>query len=112
MISEEFYRMLHDSETRRREILHTKGHDYTQGSLDRLANFKKIGAILKILDLSGVPAHDPRLNWLIYYLKHLMAVATAIKGEVKSEPLDGRFDDLGTYTELGRALFKDCKSGE
>jgi hypothetical protein len=76
-------------------ILTTKGHDYTQGSPERLKNFYATGVDF------DVPA---RKVLAIYWDKHINAIKTFLKhGQVESEPIDGRIHDAINYLLL---LFK------
>jgi hypothetical protein len=79
-----------------KEILLTKGHDYTGGSDDRLRNFKKIAQSI------GCSAMTV---WFIYFMKHVDSLSTFVKlGELKSEPPSERFKDVANYALLGAAL--------
>lgn len=78
------------------QIMDRKGHDYTSGANDRLANFKGIAARLDV---------SPSLVWAIYFLKHIDALATWASGKpIKSESLYSRFVDARNYLDLGLAI--------
>lgn len=77
------------------KLLTVKGHDYTQGhsmkdnDRGRLANFYKNA------DRLGL---SPFKVLSIYMFKHVDAVETYLKkGEVKSEPIEGRVFDVVNY---------------
>lgn len=82
-----------------KDVLETKGHDYTSGSEDRLRNFKAIAASIGC---------SPMLVWYIYFRKHVDSISTFVQhGELKSEPVRGRFMDIANYAILGAALAQD-----
>lgn len=86
-----------------RHLLIVKGGEYA-GSEDRLANFKR-GA-----QLTGV---TPMQCLLVYMSKHYDAVSTYIRDEAagktrpRSEPIEGRIDDLINYCILLKALVEE-----
>jgi hypothetical protein len=93
--------LVEDLQTQGREILESKGRDYTRDDADRLINFKKIA------DEMGV---DPLLVWWVYFRKHIDAIATHVKtGKAESEPIVTRFIDAQNYLYLGYALIKEAK---
>ena len=50
----------------------------------------------------------PMQAWGVYYLKHVLAVATYVKyGKVESEGIFERFVDANNYAYLGLALIED-----
>lgn len=83
-------------------LLVVKGGEYA-GSADRLANFKRGAALVGVTPLQCL---------FIYLSKHYDAVATFVRddasGEVRerSEPIDGRLDDIINYCILAKALIK------
>jgi hypothetical protein len=82
------------------EILNSKGADYARDKElgDKLGNFRRIAA------QTGI---EPRQVWLIYFLKHVDALAHwAMTGGVESEALEGRFADARNYIDLGYAIWK------
>lgn len=82
-------------------ILTTKGADYSEGD-DRLANFKEGASRL------GLPIMKV---WGTYFLKHIAAIEAYIRrGDVKSEPIEGRFADAINYLVLGRAIIEEQKA--
>lgn len=84
-------------------LLLVKGGEYA-GSEDRLANFKR-GQL-------RTGAHPYQVLW-IYLSKHLDSVETFIKDtaagieRTRSEPIDGRLDDIINYCLLMKALVKE-----
>lgn len=86
-----------------KRLLVVKGGEYA-GSEDRLANFKR-GA-------ERVGIHPYQILW-IYLSKHVDSVETFIKDEGKgirrerSEPIDGRLDDIINYCILMKALIRE-----
>lgn len=100
----EFQKLVGEQWDRIVEINNTKGHDYA-GDDDALANFKADEERLrKILE-----AHGPHfLKWYIYFEKHYSAVMTFLEeGDVKSEPIDGRIDDVLLYLLLLSGLIHE-----
>jgi len=84
-------------------LLVVKGGEYA-GSDDRLANFRR-GA-----SLTGC---TPLQCLFVYMSKHYDAVATFVRDEAagktreRSEPIEGRLDDLINYAILAKALIKE-----
>lgn len=80
-----------------------KGGEYAPAA-DRLANFRRNGAKF------GVPSE---LVWGIYAGKHFDAIATYIGDIVsgthrpRSEPIEGRADDLIVYLILFKAMLEE-----
>lgn len=87
------------------DLLVVKGGEYAN-SQDRLANFKR-GA-----DLTGA---TPLQVCLIYLSKHYDSIATYIRDESfgierpRSEPIEGRIDDMINYCFLMKGLIKDAR---
>jgi hypothetical protein len=85
------------------KLLEVKGGEYA-GSEDRLANFKR-GQL-------RTGAHPYQVLW-IYLSKHIDSVETFIKDTAagvqreRSEPIDGRLDDIINYCLLMKALVKE-----
>lgn len=85
------------------KLLVLKGGEYA-GSDDRLANFKR-GA-----ELTGV---TPLQCAFIYASKHYDAIATFVRDQatgtdrIRSESIEGRFDDLINYCILMKALVRE-----
>jgi hypothetical protein len=89
-----------------RETLATmksKGHDYRQGNdADLLHNFRSVA------DAIDIPM---RAVWATYFYKHYSAVMTYVKkGQVESEPIEGRIKDLIVYLLLFYHLVQEEKN--
>jgi len=88
-----------------RNLLITKGFEYA-GRIDRLANFKRGANLTRCTPLQVA---------LIYLSKHYDALATYIedsasgRGRARSEPIEGRLDDLINYCLLMKALIIEEK---
>lgn len=83
------------------EMIRRKNADYTQGveKKDRIAAFRRIG-----MDID-VPMTKV---WAIFAQKHWGAVMKFVKdGQVESEPIDGRINDLINYFVLLGAIIHD-----
>ena len=83
------------------EILKAKNADYTQGTAkkDRIAAFRRIGRDIDV-PMTKV--------WAIFAQKHWGAVMKFVKdGQVESEPIDGRINDLINYFVLLGAIVDD-----
>lgn len=80
------------------KILSVKGHDYTQGSPNRLANFDEAADFLGL---------TPFRILGVYLYKHIVAVFSFLRhGRVESEPIEGRIHDVINYALL---LYKMVK---
>ena len=103
MNQEEFNEVVKETLESISKLLRVKGGEYA-GSEDRLANFKR-GQL-------RTGAHPYQVLW-IYLSKHIDSVETFIKdtasGNVRerSEPIDGRLDDIINYCLLMKALIKE-----
>ena len=76
----------------------TKGKDYARDT-DTLANFKRHAAALDL---------TPEQVWAVYAGKHWDAIMTYCKrGQVESEPIEGRVDDMLTYLLLLKGLIAE-----
>lgn len=73
--------------------LKVKGADYTQGSSDRLINFKRAAEEYNL---------TPMQAWGIFWSKHVSAIKNYIKtgGQSESEPIEERVGDAMTYLML------------
>lgn len=101
MIYDEYVAAVKDLRYLASNVAFTKRKDYTQGSGDVLANFKRIAEKLKV---------SPRLVWGVYMAKQVDALLTwAGSGEVASESVESRFIDLYNYTLLGYAIHKETE---
>ena len=73
-----------------------KSKEYTIGSDDRLANFKRIG------ERMSMPSEQVLM---VYFLKHIDSItAFCAKGIDGQEGIDSRIDDAQNYLDLLRAL--------
>lgn len=90
------------------QLLLVKGGEYA-GSEDRLANFKRGAA------LTGT---TPMQCLFIYMSKHYDAVATFIRDDAtgetrpRSEPIEGRVDDLINYCLLLKGLIQEKNNAD
>lgn len=88
-----------------RMLMTTKGGEYA-GNQDRLGNFKRGAA------LTGA---TPLQVAFIYASKHYDAIATFVRDEAagtdrpRSEPIEGRLDDLMNYCLLMKGLVQEAK---
>lgn len=86
------------------ELRQTKGRDYSRGEHDTLSNFKRHAEALGI---------TPEVVWAVYASKHWDAVVSFCKqGQVESEPIEGRIDDMLTYLLLLKGLIEDRRRAE
>lgn len=85
-------------------LLIVKGGEYA-GSGDRLGNFKRGAARVGI--------HQMQILW-IYAAKHIDSLETFIRDQAtgtdrpRSEPIEGRVDDLINYCILLKAMIKEA----
>jgi hypothetical protein len=106
--SERFNILINETTAKLRSLADTKGAEYTQGTDDRLDNFRRRANIY------GVPMN---FIWAIYAGKHWDALDTFIKDSLKgidrvrSEPIDGRVHDLIVYLMLLLAILEDERDG-
>lgn len=97
-------RLIDDFRSCQDNLLRTKGNDYTMANEDRCHNFKVVAEMVGI---------SPLQCWGVYYLKHVLALATYVKyGKVESEGIYERFVDANNYAYLGLALIEDQKNEE
>jgi len=76
----------------------TKGHEYA-GDEDALANFKEVAKEHGI---------TPEQAWGVYTSKHWKAIQSFIReGQVHSEPIEGRIQDVILYCFLLLGLIED-----
>lgn len=103
MDADEFNLLVQETYTDSAKLLLVKGGEYA-GTTDRLANFKR-GA-----SLTGC---TPLQCLFIYMSKHYDAIATFVRDEAqglsreRSEPIEGRLDDLINYAILAKALIQE-----
>jgi hypothetical protein len=83
-----------------RSIETDKRPGYTVGSVDVLANFKRVA------ERAGISVEQA---WLVYFLKHIDAITTIMaKPDLPvSEAPPGRFADAINYLRLGYAILKE-----
>jgi len=83
-----------------REIETAKRPGYTGGSVDVLANFKRVA------ERAGISTEQA---WLVYFLKHIDAITTIMaKPDLPvSEAPPGRFADAINYLRLGYAILRE-----
>ena len=99
MTKKRFNKFLKEFHKAQESLLITKGHDYTQGSNDRLLNFKEVA------QLTGM---TPLQVWAVYWMKHVFAICTYIKfNKLTSENIESRFLDEANYSVLGAALITE-----
>jgi hypothetical protein len=103
--ADDFNLLVQETYTESAKLLINKGGEYA-GSEDRLANFKRGAA------LTGA---TPLQVALIYLAKHYDAIATFVRDDasaverVRSEPIEGRLDDLMNYCILMKALLREAR---
>jgi hypothetical protein len=96
----DFDALVHATVQSTAHLLVSKGGEYA-GSEDRLANFKRGAALVGVTPLQCL---------FVYMSKHYDAVATFVRDEAagttrpRSEPIEGRLDDLINYCILAKAL--------
>lgn len=85
------------------EVLQVKGNDYTIGSSDRLANFRRAG------EMFGVTKEQALA---IYFYKHVAAIFSYVKnnGQTESEPIEERITDVINYMLLFYKMVKEEKN--
>ena len=103
MNQEQFTAIVRDTFAETERLLIVKGGEYA-GAGDRLLNFKR-GA-----QLTGV---TPLQCAFIYSSKHYDAIATFVRDDAegtprpRSEPIEGRLDDLINYCLLMKAIIAE-----
>lgn len=93
--------MMRTTFSRLQNLEATKGKEYTDGSGDRLENFKGEAKNIGITDLQ---------IWSVYASKHFRAIQSYIRHDGKvfsNEHISGRIDDLHVYLFLLEALIQD-----
>jgi hypothetical protein len=104
MTNDELNQIIEETFAEITELRQTKGRDYSRGEADTLSNFKRHAAALEL---------TPEQVWAVYASKHWDAVITFCKrGQVESEPIAGRIDDLLTYLFLLKGLIADRQRAE
>ncbi len=98
MIRGKFIKLLDSLQQEEMALSNTKGRDYA-GEEDALSNFKVEATNIGI---------DPVQVWYVFFSKHLRALQTFIKtGEVSSEGIRSRVQDMRLYLALFLALVSD-----
>ena len=83
------------------KILNTKGNEYSLHQIDVNNNFKRAGNELEI---------EPKKILWIFLKKHLDAILAFInKGNVESEPIEGRIGDAINYLFILASLIEEDK---
>ena len=87
------------------ETMATKGMEYANSELDRLANFKKIAEEIGL---------TPLRVWSVYFKKHTRAIDSYVRtGQIYSaESITGRINDAIAYLLLLEGLVVDGKINE
>ena len=104
MQQKEFEALFDETVQTIRHLLVVKGGEYA-GSNDRLANFKRGASLTGTTSLQTA---------LIYASKHYDAIATYVRDDAaqesrpRSEPIEGRLDDLINYCILMKALIREA----
>jgi len=83
-----------------KEIMKSKGPEYTQEDTDMLANFKNTAERLNTTELRV---------WGTYFDKQISSVYAHLNNAnlKKAETIESRFADIINYCHLGLALFKE-----
>lgn len=85
------------------KTLDTKGKEYTVSSLDRLANFRSVGA----------DVNEPMEKvWYTFFSKHQRALTNYIKNGcriVSNEPISGRIMDMIVYLLLFHKMSQEIE---
>lgn len=100
MNTTDYDRVCDELMTLAREIELSKRPGYTVGSVDVLANFKRVA------ERAGITVGQA---WAVYFLKHIDAITTIMTRPdlpVSEEP-PGRFADAINYLRLGYAVLKE-----
>lgn len=99
MTNDEFVQMRNTTTDRRYVMCDKKAVAYTNGSQDRLANFKRLA------DLTGI---TPEQVQGIYFGKHVLGLLAYLgSGRVPSEGVESVCDDIQNYVDLIRGLFRE-----
>lgn len=103
MTSDQYDAVADELMTLARSIETSKRPGYTVGSVDVLANFKRVA------ERAGISVEQA---WAVYFLKHIDAIMTIMTKPdlpVSEEP-PGRFADAVNYLRLGYAILKERQS--
>lgn len=102
MLRSEVTALLNDLHNKEAKINITKGEEYAVENEDALNNFKQAAEMLGVTPLQVC---------LVYMYKHFCAIANhAKRGNVLSEPIEGRILDLRLYTAIYLALVQEEES--
>src|SRR5574337_1069374 len=99
---EEYNRIVDETWNKVHQLSHLKGGEYA-GDKDRLANFRRNAETLGIA---------METVWAVYAAKHWDAIMQFVKDvashtdRVRSEPIEGRIDDLIVYLLLFKAIIR------
>ena len=98
----EFERVSIKLEKFSKEIMESKGPEYTDETEDILSNFKNTAKRLNI---------SPLKVWAVFFDKQCSSLFAHVNNELlqESEPIDSRFADIINYCYLGLGLFKERK---
>lgn len=105
---EEYNRIVDETWNKVHQLSHLKGGEYA-GDKDRLANFRRNAEALG-LSMETV--------WAVYAAKHWDAIMQYVKdtathtNRVRSEPIEGRIDDLIVYLLLFKAIIREGQKVE
>jgi hypothetical protein len=100
MTNKEFYKLFKQMVKDEEKIMIGKGREYTIGSDDKLANFKRVS------ERTGLSVLQV---WGVYFLKHVDSICNYVKeGQVYSnEPIEGRITDARNYLALLRGIITE-----
>lgn len=103
MLVSDFFELMQKMEAEEQETMIGKGQEYTIGSTDKLANFKRVA------ERTGL---RPEQVLMVYFLKHIDSICNYIKdGKVYSnESIEGRIMDARNYLALLRAMIQESQS--
>lgn len=105
---EEYNRIVDETWNNIQRLSHLKGGEYA-GDQDRLANFRRNANALGI---------GMETVWAVYAAKHWDAIMQYVKdvatrtNRVRSEPIEGRIDDLIVYLLLFKAIIREGQKVE
>lgn len=103
MKRDDFHILMDNTFERMKELNTKKGKDYA-GDEDALSNFKAAAERLGV---------TPFQIWAVYADKHWSAIMSFCKeGQLESEPIEGRIDDVMVYCTLLLGLIKDRVEAE
>jgi hypothetical protein len=106
MTDQQFNALIAQQQRECAEVLRTKGADYADPKNDRLANFKLIAEIFRMLGIKA-DLTNPASNWSVYFMKGIIAILKGMNSHVESEPMEARFTDAINYLYLGRGIYEE-----